>query len=566
MLSLAHDVSSAARGPRAKTEPLAELWPARALLTPTWVGALALLVANDHWLKGSGLLPGVLTGKLSDFAGMLVAPTLLATLLGVRSRGALLACHVAVAAVFTGIQLSTGFAAQWSALMGVFGHPWTITCDPTDLLALPFLLLSWKLLVPQMDPELPALVPVQRTAVAALSVFGLWSTVATSAIDEPFDPNAGWYEDVYGNLFINNANDFEIALHIRPLRDDVMIDCHQVATDPGRLLDEDAFGEAMHWVLPARTNVAIELTQGGCDAVWVAGEGIAPTILFADSPDSYWPQWFPGQSFDTSELGTSGLGIVFDAEGQSTWEGNTLLRFSPRTDTLEQPESCEPASTELRFDWPLMLPTRDVLVLAVEAGVDGCFELELQDVAMSPSPNGEPSQPEPVDAPYAFYLCAPAAAVPFAADEFLRFAQYQGAAGEQELSVVLLDEATLTPQVNDAGLLIRQVHYLRGSSDWNSLSASVGRTLVPVDRVGCSWQIESDGCATVERTVDIGVTGGQSYLEPGKASAFGDEASGMVHTAVLGYARQLAVVDLGCADGSLQLSHDVDLAIIDEPL
>ena len=157
-----------------------ELAPARALLTPTWVFALALLVANDHWLKGSGLLPGVLTGKLSDFAGMIVAPVLLAALLRVRTRRALALCHVAVAVVFAGIQLSTEFAAQWSALMGLVGYPWVITCDPTDLIALPFLLLSWTLLVPEMDPSKPALVPIQRTAVGALSVFGLWSTVATS--------------------------------------------------------------------------------------------------------------------------------------------------------------------------------------------------------------------------------------------------------------------------------------------------------------------------------------------------------------------------------------------------
>jgi hypothetical protein len=36
----------------------AELRPARALLTPTWIGALALLVANDHWLKAPACCPG----------------------------------------------------------------------------------------------------------------------------------------------------------------------------------------------------------------------------------------------------------------------------------------------------------------------------------------------------------------------------------------------------------------------------------------------------------------------------------------------------------------------------
>jgi hypothetical protein len=557
MLFLAHDAAPA-RASRANSD---SLWPARALLTPTWVGALALLVANDHWLKGSGLLPGVLTGKLSDFAGMLVAPTLLAALLGVRSRGALLACHVAVAAVFTGIQLSTGFAAQWSALMGVFGHPWTITCDPTDLLALPFLLLSWKLLVPQMNPDLPALVPLQRTAVGALSMFGLWSTVATSD-SEPWDGGSEWYEDVFGTHYINNANDFDIALHIRPLRDDVELDCLQVATDPGRLLDEDAFGEAVHWSLPARTNVAIELPETECSAVWIAGEGIEPRILFSNQEN--WPQWFPGQTFDMW-LGTNGVAIQFGAEGQSTWIADSELLFAPRTDTLEQPQSCEQPSEELRFDWPVMVPNHDVQVLGVEPGIDGCFELELQDVVMGVTQNGEPGQPEPLGAPYGFYLCAPAAAVPFAADEFLRFSEY-GFAGPRQLSVILLDDATLEPQVNDAGFLVRRVNYLRGVNDPSLLNTVAGRTLVAVDHVSCPWLIESDGCASVERTVDLAVTGAQSYLQPGKAVAFGDEASGMVHTAVLGYARQLAVVDLACAEGSVALRYDVDIAVIEEPL
>ena len=55
------------------------------------------------------------------------------------------------------------------------------------------------------------------------TLFGLWSTVATSDMNEPFIGDE-WYEDVYGNLFINNANDFDVALHIRPLRADLAID------------------------------------------------------------------------------------------------------------------------------------------------------------------------------------------------------------------------------------------------------------------------------------------------------------------------------------------------------
>jgi hypothetical protein len=129
------------RLPLSFTRP--ELHPARALLTPTWLLALVVLALNDHLLKGAGLLPGAVTGKLSDLAGMLVAPVLLAVLLRVRSRRGLLLCHAAVGAVFAAINLSPAAADAWSALMGLV-WPWHVTVDPTDLLALPALALGWR--------------------------------------------------------------------------------------------------------------------------------------------------------------------------------------------------------------------------------------------------------------------------------------------------------------------------------------------------------------------------------------------------------------------------------------
>jgi hypothetical protein len=72
------------------------LRPEHGLLTVSWIAALALLVLNDHVLKHAGVLPGWLTGKLSDFAGLYVAPALLASLLRVSTRTALAACHLAV--------------------------------------------------------------------------------------------------------------------------------------------------------------------------------------------------------------------------------------------------------------------------------------------------------------------------------------------------------------------------------------------------------------------------------------------------------------------------------------
>ena len=61
------------------------------LVDPTVIGAVALLAVNDHVLKGRGWLPGWLTGKLSDLAGLYFFPVLLVVLaesLGRRRRPA----------------------------------------------------------------------------------------------------------------------------------------------------------------------------------------------------------------------------------------------------------------------------------------------------------------------------------------------------------------------------------------------------------------------------------------------------------------------------------------------
>src|SRR5262249_269111 len=108
------------------------------LLHPAPLAAVALLAVNDHLLKGSGLLPGWLTGKLSDFAGMFFFPILLVA----AARGALriaagrdvedrraLAASAALATgvVFTLLKLSAPFNAWMTAHWGVN------VMDPTDL-------------------------------------------------------------------------------------------------------------------------------------------------------------------------------------------------------------------------------------------------------------------------------------------------------------------------------------------------------------------------------------------------------------------------------------------------
>jgi len=112
---------------------------------PVTVAATALLLVNDHVLKAA--VPGPVTGKLSDVAGLVVAPALLATLCAlVLPR--LPARPVAVVAVVT-----TGLGFGWVKAFPAGAHvasaawglilPSRVLADPTDLVALPALAVAW---------------------------------------------------------------------------------------------------------------------------------------------------------------------------------------------------------------------------------------------------------------------------------------------------------------------------------------------------------------------------------------------------------------------------------------
>jgi hypothetical protein len=102
--------------------------------SPLWIAALVVLLINDHALKA--MAPGLVTGKLSDVAGLIVAPLALASLARVRSERGLMGCVALVWGVFAAINLSATLAMRWDALLGSVGVPFSTTCDPSDLLAM----------------------------------------------------------------------------------------------------------------------------------------------------------------------------------------------------------------------------------------------------------------------------------------------------------------------------------------------------------------------------------------------------------------------------------------------
>jgi hypothetical protein len=131
----------------------------KVLLHPVALFALVVLVVNDHVLKAQ--FPGVITGKLSDFAGMIVAPLVLVALVRaiapVRGRSVMVGWCAALV-VGVGFALAktwepathiyeSGLALArfpFRALFAVATHRaiWDehilLVRDTTDLIALPF--------------------------------------------------------------------------------------------------------------------------------------------------------------------------------------------------------------------------------------------------------------------------------------------------------------------------------------------------------------------------------------------------------------------------------------------
>lgn len=360
--------------------PSSTLHPLRALLTPAWLGALAVLVLNDHFLKGAGLLPGALTGKLSDFAGLFFAPALMAALLMVRSRRGLLAGHLAVGVVFAAIQLSADAAAGWSSLMGALGFPWQITRDATDLIALPALAASWRWLTPHMLAEgaaRSARANLRRSLELGGASAGLAASVATSPPPQPF-PDPG-YQSFDAAVYLNNASDEEITVRLRELRSEVEVDCFEVAKHPG-LIPDAAFGDTLTWNMPAWTNIPATgtLDSAQCHAVLVDGDGLSSAILFwfdGEPP----VRWVEGQTFEDGTHQNGAVVIEFDDDG--VHEGYRAvgpdLVFERENEPPEYAPGCEPQSDGDRVDWSAPVPTGLRRIEAAEIGPDGCVSMDL---------------------------------------------------------------------------------------------------------------------------------------------------------------------------------------------
>ncbi|MGK3997266.1 hypothetical protein [Sorangium sp. So ce1024] len=383
-----------------------DLRPHRSLLHPLWLGALALLVLNDHFLKGSGLLPGWLTGKLSDFAGLLVAPAALAALLRVSSRRGLLGAHVATGAVFSAIKLAPEAARAVEALMALTPLPWRITVDPTDLMALPALLVSYRVLgeaARRPEPARPEPArrsePAWRPVAERLALMaGSLACAATSREPGPCDAPDACMPPAPGprelaSLVIANTTETERLIRVRRLRPSVRVDCGVLLADPTSALSRDLFANAETWLIqPGR---ALPLGNARCDAYLIDADGLPLTLLAWSAAQ------FPEQIISTS------------TERPQPERTITLQRAGARLELAEHPavfdappaeppppgEACSPSTEGSRLDWTLPGMVK-AIVASVTSSPDGCHAIRLEAGGTA-------------------YLCAPAEALPVKAGDLV---------------------------------------------------------------------------------------------------------------------------------------------------
>lgn len=141
------------------------------LLNPIFLAGLAVLILNDAWWKWS--YHNALTGKLSDFAGLLILPAVLAVLLPKYAR--VMPLLAGLAFVYWKSPMSTGLIATWNGL-GLW--PLHRVVDYSDLWALAVLPASRRLIHDQRGSLRPVYAPGLLKAlvlVAAVLAFGATS-------------------------------------------------------------------------------------------------------------------------------------------------------------------------------------------------------------------------------------------------------------------------------------------------------------------------------------------------------------------------------------------------------
>lgn len=217
--------------------------PKSALQHPLWWIMLILLVSNDFIFKYSQAFPNLISGKLSDFAGLMVFPLFVALLFPRIGRKTWIAIHMATAALFAAIKLLPPVASLYIAGLNAVGLQGQVFFDKTDLIALPILLVSCYV-YPRLRPVFSA--PKQKNifAAAAIVLAAVFCTASGSATPPRtltnFDGNL-----MISDLSLINATENNVLVQVEQLNSHIAVDCDKPIY--AELFQNDQFSSIGTW-------------------------------------------------------------------------------------------------------------------------------------------------------------------------------------------------------------------------------------------------------------------------------------------------------------------------------
>lgn len=212
-----------------------------ALAHPVALGALVLWIVNDHWWKHH--FANAVTGKLSDVAGLILFPLLVAAALALWVRRPIRWGVTVTIALYGSVNLF-GWADRAIEAVASIVAPADLTRDPTDVLLLPVLV------VPIVIWRTASARTTRRAWSHALFAVGIVTTLATSSPDISTDR--------YDGTFVLDRDQAGVAIPIE-LRQDGRV------LDPSEYLqmgvDVTAFGDGGAAVARTEDLVAVDLVS-----------------------------------------------------------------------------------------------------------------------------------------------------------------------------------------------------------------------------------------------------------------------------------------------------------------
>jgi hypothetical protein len=486
----------------------------RAFAHPVYWSALLLLIVNDHVLKGAGVLPGAITGKLSDFAGMLVAPPLLALVLGAGRRGARMLAVALVGALFALIKLWPDAARaleQTLALAHVRSRVWL---DATDLWALALLPLALPLCAP------PAARPQPRRSAgwAARAVVGVaaLACVATTGSD---DEESDGQDDLP-----QIENDTGDPLAVIVASTEGAGGCGLYRDDRISALTAGAFIAPRELVMQdgARAALPVGSSAGRCGAASIGLPGGQTLLVFwrdLDEIESLAP--------DDDERWRARRVRISGGEGDFAFDiGEDLETFELGGEPPEP--TCPEIAPAHTLEFTALAAAQGFFELGeLRAADDGCLEVDWFAPAGDTSPDTQ-------------RLCVPDWAFPFEVGEQLSLVQEIDPLGPRALSVTRHGGDGV-----DRQLLIW--------NDADELAGSRATGLRPLDCVGVV-----SACGAYVRPLELEIRGREEPLQSGDELTVEGEAPKETRLLV-GAARDVAWSSGTCEGGDARVGARVSL-------